>query len=61
MDERDDEHSEFKVEPAAAVRRRTLAGVRALEARHVGKTFVLVSHGDALQITQTVRDCPIVR
>lgn len=41
------------VEPADAVLSRTTRYVRLLEARFEGCTFLLVSHGDPLQILQT--------
>lgn len=52
-DARDDAHGEWGVESAQAVLARTTGLVRDLEASHHGETFLLVSHGDALQILLT--------
>lgn len=41
------------VESANDVQNRVLAFIKDLEERYVGKTILLVSHGDALQILQT--------
>ena len=46
-------HTEFGVESVHAVQARTMALVNDLEDRYFGKTILLVSHGDALQILQT--------
>jgi len=52
-DAEDPEHEEQGVESAAAVVERVAGLVARLEAEHEGETFVLVSHGDALQLLQT--------
>ena len=52
-DAEDPEHEDEGVESAAAVVERVAGLVARLEAGHEGETFVLVSHGDALQLLQT--------
>lgn len=53
-DQYDSSHTEENVESVDAVRERTASLVKELEERHGGRNIVLVSHGDALQILQTV-------
>ncbi len=52
-DEKDFRHQEFGVESAWKVYLRTTSLVLDLELTHCGKKFLLVSHGDTLQILQT--------
>ena len=52
-DRLDPNHREFGVETAVQVQDRVTDLVNILECRHVNKKFLLVSHGDALQILQT--------
>lgn len=52
-DAEDPEHTEQGVESAAAVVERVAGLVAGLEAEREGRTFLLVSHGDALQLLQT--------
>lgn len=51
-DETDACHADGNVEPAAAVLDRVTAFVAELERRHRGRSILLVSHGDTLQILQ---------
>ena len=53
QDARDANHNWRAVESASRVMARVTALISELEARHAGETFLLVSHGDALQILQT--------
>ena len=51
-DETDPVHADGNVEPAAAVLDRAAALIAQLERQHCGRDFLLVSHGDILQILQ---------
>ena len=51
-DETDPVHADGNVEPAAAVLDRATALIAQLERQHCGRDFLLVSHGDILQILQ---------
>jgi broad specificity phosphatase PhoE len=51
-DQTDPCHADGSVEPAAAVLDRATAFIAELERRHRGRTILLVSHGDTLQILQ---------
>lgn len=50
----DDNNNVANVESPAAVAARTSELIKELENRHTGQTILLVSHGDCLQILQTV-------
>ncbi|MGE0386403.1 MAG: histidine phosphatase family protein [Gammaproteobacteria bacterium] len=50
----DPAHTHWGVESAQAVAARALALVRALDGEHRGRTILLVSHGDVLQILRAV-------
>jgi probable phosphoglycerate mutase len=52
-DRQDPGHRNANVESAEEVQRRTVALINDLEAKYEGRTVLLVSHGDALQIMQT--------
>ena len=53
MDRKDPAHREGGVEDAVSVQRRVAAVVASLEQDFSGETFLLVAHGDPLQIMQT--------
>jgi broad specificity phosphatase PhoE len=53
LDKQDSDHTEYGVESARAVLKRTTGLIHTLEARYHNATILLVSHGDALQILQT--------
>lgn len=53
LDEQDPDHHAFGVESANDVLRRSTALILDLERLFRGKTFLLVAHGDVLQILQT--------
>lgn len=62
LDEQDASHEAWSVESAQAVCRRAIAVVGELEADFQGERFLLVAHGDVLQILQTVFECqPVSR
>ena len=50
----DAERADNGVEPVSSVAARMTAAVQSIEAQHSGRTIVLVSHGDPLQILQCV-------
>jgi broad specificity phosphatase PhoE len=52
-DKRDPAHTTWSVESAERVQQRTLGFVQELENKYAGKTILLVSHGDSLQILFT--------
>lgn len=52
-DRTDPDHTNNNVESASSVQERTASVIEDLERQYEGKTILLVSHGDALQIMQT--------
>lgn len=53
VDQQINSHDDLGIENATLVQHRTMSLVHELEHKYEGKTFLLVSHGDPLQILQT--------
>lgn len=54
IDKENPEHKEFEVESAKEVQERTLSLIKDLEKKYTDNKILLVSHGDVLQILQTI-------